>query len=206
MKIARSSEIPHQLFRPFFDYWSRQRDGRPWPRRADITLDCLRSAAANTAFCRVETPYRDLDSLIFTNVGTHVELATGQQITGATVGQLLRNVGSSPEFTRCFSEYGLVATEGGCTYNEGRFPWPDHTWLAYRRLVMALGEGDSSGDLPSGLFVVVDLNAEGLGLTLPETLREREGAEATPSHPWSDPALRLRRGNAGARTGNGLLD
>lgn len=206
MKITRSSEIPHRLLRPFFEYWSRQRDGRPWPRRGDITLDCLRSAAANTAFCRVETPYRDLDSLSFTNVGTHIELATGLPITGATVGQLLRNVGSSPEFTRCFSEYGLVATEGGCTYNEGRFPWPDHTWLAYRRLVMALGEDDSFSDSPSGLFVVVDLNAEGLGLTLPETLSEFASAEAAPSQPWSDPALKLRRGNAGARTGTGLLD
>src|SRR5690606_12749755 len=115
---------------------------RPWPRRGEITLDVLRGAAANTAFCRVEQPYRGLDSLRFVNVGTAVEQGTGCSLTGMTVGELLRGLGSSPEFTRYFSEYGTAAAEGTCSYNEGSFPWPDQDWLSYRRLVMPLGEGE----------------------------------------------------------------
>jgi hypothetical protein len=187
VKVSESWQIPHQPLRPFFNYWNRLRGRQPWPRREDITLDCLRRASANTAFCRVESPYRDLDSLRLANVGTAIEQATGLQLTDMTVGELLRGVGSSPEFTHCFSEYGLVATEGGCTYNEGRFPWPNRTWLSYRRLVMALGEDD----WPCGLFVVIDLNAVGLELTLPDTLRSFGGTDAAPAQPWSDPALRI---------------
>jgi hypothetical protein len=186
MEISQSREIPHRHLRPVFDFWNEKRGRRPWPRREEITLDALRSAAANTAFCRIERPYRDLDSLQLVNVGTTIERATGQQLTGLTVGQLLRRLGSSPEFTHCFSEYGLVATEGGCTYNEGNFPWPDHTWLAYRRLVMPLGDGGQ----PDGLFVVIDLNAEGFGLTLPESMRASDNSDAFPAQPWSVPALR----------------
>jgi len=198
MKITASGQIPHPPLRPFLDYWNRQRGGRTWPRRGDITLDHLRGAAANTAFCRVEAPYRDLDSLIFANVGTNVERATGLHLTGMTVGQVLRLVGSSPEFTYCFSEYGQVATEGGCTYNEGRFPWPDHTWLAYRRLVMPLGEDSSADGSPQGLFVVIDLNAEGLGLELPDSLRGFGRAAAGPAKPWSAPPLKVTEGGAGS--------
>jgi hypothetical protein len=147
-------------------------------------------------FCRIDHPYRDLDSLHLVNVGTAIEQATGQQLTGLTVGELLRGFGNSPEFTYCFSEYGLVATEGGCTYNEGFFPWPDHSWLAYRRLVMPLGDGDR----PDGLFVVIDLNAQGMELTLPATLRAFDSSDAAPAQPWSVPALRALPGdNTGLR-------
>lgn len=185
MKISEARQIPHQRLRPFFRFWNSQRQAGRWPRRAEITLDVLRSAAANTAFCRIERPYRGLDSLRFANVGTAIEQATGLQLTGMTIGKLLRACGSSPEFTYCFSEYGLVASEGGCTYNEGYFPWPGQDWLAYRRLVMALGDGDE----PDALFVVIDLNAEGLGLALPGSLLAFDGAEAAPAQPWTQPAL-----------------
>jgi hypothetical protein len=158
MKISESRQVPHQSLRPLFNFWNERRGQRPWPRREEITLDELRSAASNSVFCRIDHPYRDLDSLHLVNVGTAIEQATGQQLTGLTVGELLRGFGNSPDFTYCFSEYGLVATEGGCTYNEGFFPWPDHSWLAYRRLVMPLGDGDR----PDGLFVVIDLNAQGM--------------------------------------------
>ncbi|MEQ9606139.1 MAG: hypothetical protein RLN99_00565 [Kiloniellaceae bacterium] len=194
MKISDSHQIPHRRLRPFYEFWNQQRARRPWPRREEITLDVLRSAAANTAFCRVDRPYRDLDSLRFVNVGTAVEQATGQHLTGMTVGELLRGVGSSPEFTFCFSEYGLAATEGCCTYNEGRFPWPNHSWLAYRRLVMPLGAGDQ----PEGLFVVIDLNAIGLGLALPETLRAFDTSDAAPAQPWRVPPLQLQPGAGSA--------
>lgn len=192
MKISEASQIPHQRLRPFFDFWDQQRGRRRWPRRGEITLDELRGAAANTAFLRVERPYRNLDSLRFVNVGTAVEQATGLQLTGMTIGQLLRGVGSSPEFTHCFSEYGLAATEGCCTYNEGRFPWPDHTWLAYRRLVMPLGEGDE----PDALFIVIDLNAVGLGLAVPQTMRAYERSDAAPAQPWSVPPLQIFPGTS----------
>jgi hypothetical protein len=187
MKISESRQIPHQVLRPFFNFWNHQRGRRPWPQREDITLEHLRCAAANTAFCRIDRPYRGLDSLRFVNVGTAVEQATGRQLTGMTVGQVLRGVGSSPEFTYCFSEYGRVATEGGCSYNEGRFPWPDHTWLAYRRLVMPLGAGEQ----PDALFVVIDLNAVGLEIKLPETLRRFDRRDSAPAQPWAGPALRV---------------
>lgn len=194
MKISQSSQVPHQRLRPVFDFWNEQRGRRSWPRREEITLDDLRSAAANTAFCRIERPYRDLDSLQFVNVGTTIERATGQHLTGLTVGQLLRGLGSSPEFTHCFSEYGLVATEGCCTYNEGRFPWPNHTWLAYRRLVMPLGGGEQ----PDGLFVAIDLNADDLGLKLSAPLRTFSRSSTVPAQPWSVPALRTpKRRNTG---------
>ncbi|MGD1876875.1 MAG: hypothetical protein ACFB13_05165 [Kiloniellaceae bacterium] len=194
MKISESGQIPHQLLRPFFGFWDERRGRRPWPRRQEITLDDLRRAAANAAFCRIERPYRDLDSLHFVNVGTAIEQATGQRLTGMTVGQLLRGVGSSPEFTYCFSEYGQVATEGCCTYNEGNFPWPNHSWLSYRRLVMPLGEGDE----PDALFVVIDLNAVGLGLTVPQTLRAFDGQDAGPAQPWKMPALQILPGTGTA--------
>jgi len=189
MKISESRQIPHQPLRPFFRFWNRQRQERPWPRRDEITLDVLRGAAANTAFCRVERPYRGLDSLRFANVGTAIEEATGQQLTGMTVDGLLKTYGSSPEFTHCFSEYGVVATEGGCTYNEGHFPWPGQDWLAYRRLVMALGDGGE----PDALFVVIDLNAEGLGLSLPNSLMAFDGGDTAPAQTWSEPTLRRQR-------------
>lgn len=188
MKILEPRQIPHQRLRPFFSFWNLQRGVRPWPRRQDITLDDLRGAAANAAFCRIEQPYRGLDSLRFVNVGTAVEQATTRHLTGMTVGELLRSFGSSPEFTHCFSEYGAAAAEGICTYNEGSFPWPDHEWLAYRRLVMPLGDGDQ----PDALFVVIDLNAEGLGLALPDSLRDVDGTEAVATQPWKRPALRAR--------------
>jgi len=188
MKISDSRQIPHQRLRPFFSFWNRLRGARPWPRRQEITLDELRGAAANATFCRIERPYRGLDSLRFANVGTAVEQATGRQLTGMTVGELLRAYGSSPEFTHCFSEYGVAASEGVCTYNEGSFPWPDHTWLAYRRLVMPLGDGAQ----PDALFVVIDLTADGLGLALPESLRAFGGTDAAAAQPWSQPALRAR--------------
>ena len=187
MKISDSRQIPHQRLRPFFTLWDRRRGDRPWPRRDEITLDELRSAASNTAFCRIERPYRDLDSLRFVNVGTAIERATGQRITGLTVGELLRKVGSSPEFTFCFSEYGDVAQDGGCTYNEGQFPWPNHNWLTYRRLVMPLG----SGAEPEALFVVIDLNAEGLGVSLPPALRDFDSQETIATKPWPTPALQI---------------
>jgi len=187
MKISDPRQVPHQRLRPFFAFWDNRRGERPWPRRDEITLDELRSAAANTAFCRIDRPYRDLDSLHFVNVGTAVERATGLRITGLTVGELLRKVGSSPEFTYCFSEYGDVAQDGGCTYNEGHFPWPDHSWLTYRRLVMPLG----SAAEPEALFVVIDLNAEGLGLSLPPALRAFDHQETVASKPWPTPALRI---------------
>lgn len=187
MRISESRQVPHRRLRPFFSFWNRQRGSRPWPRRDEITLDELRQAAANTAFCRIDHPYQDLDTLRFTNVGTAIEQATGRRLTGMTVGQLLRDYGSSPEFTHCFSEYAVTATEGTCTYNEGHFPWPDHVWLAYRRLVMPLGVGDH----PDALFVVIDLNAEGLGLALPDSLRAFEEADAAAAQPWSQAALRI---------------
>ncbi len=187
MRISDPSQIPHQRLRPFFLLWERRRGDRPWPRRDEITLDELRSAAANTAFCRIERPYRDLDSLRFSNVGTAIERAVGQQITGLTVGDLLRKVGSSPEFTFCFSEYGAVAQDGGCTYNEGNFPWPDRNWLTYRRLVMPLG----SGAEPETLFVVIDLNAEGLGLSLPPALRALDSRPTLATKPWPTPPLEI---------------
>ncbi|MGF1591723.1 MAG: hypothetical protein ACFCUW_00510 [Kiloniellaceae bacterium] len=190
MKISEARQIPHQRLRPFFDFWNQQRDRRRWPRRGEITLDELRGAAANTAFLRVERPYRNLDSLRFVNVGTAVEQATGLQLTGMTIGELLRGVGSSPEFTRCFSEYGLAATEGSCSYNEGRFPWPEHTWLAYRRIVMPLGEGGE----PDALFVVIDLNAVGLELAMPTTLRAYEQSNPAPAQPWPVPPLQVLPG------------
>lgn len=188
MKILEPRQIPHQRLRPFFRFWNRQRGVRPWPRRQDITLDDLRGAAANAAFCRIERPYRGLDSLRFVNVGTAVEQATTRHLTGMTVGELLRAFGSSPEFTHCFSEYGAAAVHGTCSYNEGSFPWPDHEWLAYRRLVMPLGEGDQ----PDALFVVIDLNAEGLGLTLPDSLHDFDDTESVAAQPWKRPALRAR--------------
>ncbi|GAB4366532.1 MAG: hypothetical protein Kow00114_24530 [Kiloniellaceae bacterium] len=187
MQISDSRQIPHQRLRPFFEFWNAQRGRRRWPRRDDITLDDLRAAAANTAFLRIDHPYRDLDSLRFVNVGTAVERATGQHLTGLTVGQLLRGIGSSPDFAFCFSEYGLAATEGCCSYNEGRFPWPNRSWLTYRRLVLPLGAGDA----PDALFVVIDLNAIGLGLPLPETLSGYDPGDAVPSQPWPVPALRI---------------
>lgn len=202
MRIYESSQIPHQRLRPFFNFWAHQRGRRPWPRRDEITLDKLRSAATNTAFCRIDRPYRDLGSLCFVNVGTAVEQALGRQITGMTIGQLLRDVGSSPEFTYCFSEYGQVATEGGCTYNEGRVPWPDHTWLAYRRLVLPLGAGDE----PEMLFVVIDLNAVGLELKLPETLRDFDGPDAAPAQSWTVPALRISPATNASGTNTGPRD
>ena len=187
MRVSSAEQIPHQRLRPFLEYWDAQRADRPWPERGDITLDVLRRAAANTAFCRIERPYRDLDSIRLVNVGSAIERATRNNLTGLTVGQLLRAFGSSPEFTHCFSEYGLAATEGCCSYNEGVFPWQSHAWLAYRRLVMPLGEGDR----PDGLFVVIDLNAVGLGLPLPEALSDFDGAAGAPSQPWMVPPLRL---------------
>lgn len=196
MRIYESSQIPHQPLRPFFNFWGHQRGRRLWPRRDEITLDELRSAAANTAFCRIDRPYRDLDSLCFVNVGTAVEQAIGRRLTGMSVGQLLREVGSSPEFTYCFSEYGQAATEGGCSYNEGRVPWPDHTWLAYRRLVLPLGAGGE----PDMLFVVIDLNAVGLELKLPETLRDFDVPDDAPEQPWSAPALRITTDASGTDT------
>jgi len=198
MKSSDSRQIPHRRLRPFYEFWNQQRGRRPWPRREEITLDELRSAAANTAFCRIQRPYRDLGSLRFVNVGTAVERATGQHLTGMTVGALLDRLGSSPAFTHCFSEYGLAAAEGVCTYNEGRFPWPDHNWLAYRRLVMPLGDGDQPDGLPDALFVVIDLNAVGLGLSLPEPLRAYDRADAVSAQPWSVPALQLRPGAGNA--------
>lgn len=190
MKVSGSREIPHRRLRPFFEFWNDLRGERLWPRREEVTLDLLRNAAANTAFCRIDRPYRSLDSLRFVNVGTAVEKATGQKITGLTVGQLLRGVGSSPEFTYCFSEYGQVALEGGCTYNEGYFPWFNHNWLAYRRLVMPLGDGDE----PEVLFVVIDLNAVGLELAVPEPLRRFAEREVVSAEPWSAPPLDLSAG------------
>ncbi len=187
MEISDSRQIPHQRLRPFFEFWNAQRGRRRWPRRDDITLDDLRAAAANTAFLRIGRPYRNLDSLRFVNVGTAVERATGQHLTGMTVGELLRRTGSAPDFAFCFSEYGLAATEGICTYNEGRFPWPNHTWLIYRRLVLPLG----AGDVPDALFVVIDLNAVGLALPLPATLRAYDHGDADPARPWPVPALRI---------------
>jgi hypothetical protein len=190
MKISDSRQIPHQRLRPYYNFWNHRRGERSWPRRDEITLDELRGAAANTAFCRIQHPYRDLDSLRFVNVGTAVEQATGLALTGTTVGELLRNVGSSPEFTYCFSEYGAVAQAGGCTYNEGRFPWVEHQWLTYRRLVMPLGDGDE----PDTLFVIIDLNAVGLGLQLPEPLRCYDLQDTIATQPWRTPALRVSTG------------
>ena len=83
---------------------------------------------------------------------------------------------------------GTAAAEGTCSYNEGSFPWPDQDWLSYRRLVMPLGEGEQ----PDTLFVVIDLNAEGLELQLPEPLRAFDSAEAGAAQPWNQPALRAR--------------
>lgn len=188
MQISESHQIPHQRLRPFFGYWNRQRGTRRWPRRQEITLDVLRGAAANVAFCRIERPYRGLHSLRFVNVGTAIEQGTGHHITGMTVGELLRGFGSSPEFTRCFSEYGVAAVEGTCSYNEGMFPWPHHNWLGYRRLVMPLGDSDEA----DALFVVIDLNAEGLELAVPNTLSAFEVADPATAQPWPRPALRAR--------------
>ena len=170
MEISDSRQIPHQRLRPFFEFWNAQRGRRRWPRRDDITLDDLRAAAANTAFLRIGRPYRNLDSLRFVNVGTAVERATGQHLTGMTVGELLRRTGSAPDFAFCFSEYGLAATEG-----------------IYRRLVLPLG----AGDVPDALFVVIDLNAVGLALPLPATLRAYDHGDADPARPWPVPALRI---------------
>lgn len=191
MRVASAQQIPHRRLRPFLKYWEAQRGGRPRPERDDIALDVLRGAAANAAFCRIDDPYVDLDSIRLVNVGSAIERATGNHLTGLTVGQLLRAFGSSAEFTYCFSEYGQAATEGCCTYNEGVFPWQEHAWLAYRRLVMPLG----AGARPDGLFVMIDLNAVGLGLVLPETLSHFDGADDAPSRPWAMPPLRIGPGD-----------
>jgi hypothetical protein len=180
MKVSTVDQVPHQPLRPFLDYWHGLRGERPWPSRQEVTLEVLRSAAANTLFCRVDQPYSNLDSLRLVNVGSNIERATGKDLTGLTVGQLLRGFGGSPEFEFCFGEYGAAATEGCCTYNQGSFPWPNQEWLDYRRLVMPLG----GGERPDGLFVVIDLNAPGLGLSLPPSLEAFGGAREMATGPW----------------------
>ncbi len=191
MKVSGSHEVPHQRLRPFLDFWNELRGDRSWPSRSDISLDQLRGAASNVAFCRIERPFRDLDSLRLVNVGSAIERATGRDLTGLTIGQVVDAFGSSPEFTRCFAEYGVVAVEGCCTYNEGVFPWPNQNWLAYRRLVMPLG----SGAEPEGLFIVFDLNAVGLGLTVPSTLKARAVAQSVPAKPWAAAPLQMPPGS-----------
>ena len=180
MKVSKVDQVPHQPLRPILRYWNGLRGARPWPSRQDVTLEALRSAAANTMFCRIDQPYSNLDSLRLVNVGSSIEQATGKDLTGLTVGQLLRAFGGSPEFEFCFGEYGAAATEGCCTYNQGSFPWPDQEWLDYRRLVMPLGRGE----LPDGLFVVIDLNAPGLGLKLPPTLADFGEAQEMAAGSW----------------------
>lgn len=168
MIVRDETEIPNPKLRAIYRLWARRRRDGGMPRRCDITLDDLRGAAAHILFCTAEKPFRGLSSLKVSNAGTGFVDAVGLDPTGATIAEVLADLGSTPAFTKCFTEYATCYMDRVCSYNEGNFPGLEKGWLGYQRLVMPLGDAEGRA---AGLFVACDFADPRYGLRLPASLQ-----------------------------------